>query len=96
MVRQQKPVKGRRILGILVSLGAVATSGAIFIVALFQQFALVEVAASLLTGLQVFFLSAAISDHLEKRKDSSRARSSGVIFFTLFLVVFYSFTRYLR
>jgi hypothetical protein len=98
MVRQRGKGtgRGRHILGILMSLAAVAISGAIFIVALFHQFALVEVAASLLTGLQVFFLSAAIGDLLEKKKEPSRARNSGVVLLTIFLVAFYSFTRYLR
>ncbi len=86
----------RHILAIGMSLGAVAISGAVFIASLFRQFALVEVAASLLTGLQVFFLGAAIGDLLDRKKEPSRARNSGVVLFALFLVAFYSFTRYLR
>jgi len=86
----------RHILAIAMSLGAVAICGAVFIASLFHQFALVEVAASLLTGLQVFFLSATIGDLLDRKKGPSRARNSGVVLFTLFLVAFYSFTRYLR
>ena len=83
-------------LAILMNLVAVLISGAIFVVALFHEFALVEVAASLLTGLQVFFLSSAIGDLLDNRKEPSRVRNSAVILVTIFLVVFYSFTRYLR
>jgi hypothetical protein len=70
-------------------------SGAVFVVALFHQFALVEVAASLLTGLQVFFLSSAIGDLLDEKKEPNRLRNSAVVLATVFLVAFYSVTRYL-
>ena len=69
--------------------------GAVFVVALFHQFALVEVAASLLTGLQVFFLSSAIGDPLDEKKEPNRLRNSAVVLVTVFLVAFYSATRYL-
>ena len=84
----------RHTLSILVSVAAAVISGAIFIFALFHQFALVEVAASLITGLQVFFLGSAIADFLDKRKEPNRIRNSAVVLVTLFLVVFYSITLY--
>lgn len=86
----------RHLLTVLMSLAAAVISGLIFIFALFHQFALVEVVASVLTGLQVFFLSAAIGDLLDKKKAPSRARNSAVVLVTLFLVTFYSVTRYLH
>jgi hypothetical protein len=86
----------RHILAILMSLAAAVISGVIFIFALFHQFALVEVVASVLTGLQVFFLSSAIGDLLEKKKESNRARNSAIVLVTIFLVTFYSVTRYLH
>jgi len=78
------------------SFAAAVISGAIFIFALFHQFALVEVVASILTGLQVFFLSSAICDLLDKKKEPSRARNSAVVLVTILLVTFYSVTRYLQ
>ncbi len=84
----------RHVLTVLMSFAAAMISGAVFIVALFHQFALVEVAASILTGLQVFFLSSAIGDLLDEKKESNRARNSAVALITVFLVGFYSFTRY--
>src|SRR5215472_2471832 len=96
MVRRQRTTGGRPILAVLMSLVAAAISGTIFVVALFREFPLVEVAASLLTGLQVFFLSSAIADLMEKKRESNRARSSAVVLATIFLIAFYSFTRYLR
>ena len=84
----------RHVLTVLMSLVAAVISGAIFIVALFHQYALVEVAASILTGLQVFFLSSAIGDLLDEKKEPHRVRNSAVVLVTIFLVAFYSFTRY--
>jgi len=84
----------RHVLTVLMSFAAAMISGAVFVVALFHQFALVEVAASILTGLQVFFLSSAIGDLLDEKKESNRARNSAVAQMTVFLVGFYFFTRY--
>ena len=84
----------RHVLTVLMSFVAAVISGTIFIVALFHQYALVEVAASILTGLQVFFLSSAIGDLLDEKKEPNRARNSAVVLVTVFLVAFYSFTRY--
>ena len=92
----QETNKSRYIFAIGLSLAASVAGGAIFLLSLIQQFALVEVAATLVTALQVFFLSSTIADLLEKTKRSSNRRNSLVILFTVFLVAFYSFTRYLR
>lgn len=91
----QETNKFRYISAIALSLAASMTGGAIFLLSLIHQFALVEVAASLVTALQVFFLSSSIADLLEKAKRSSNRRNSLVFLFTVFLVAFYSFTRYL-
>ena len=81
-------------LTIVMSFLAVGISGGIFLAALFHQFALVEVAASLLTGLQVFFFTSAVGDMLEKKKQPSRARNTLIFVCTIFLVAFYAFNRY--
>ncbi|HEY6945078.1 MAG TPA: hypothetical protein VI431_08045 [Candidatus Acidoferrum sp.] len=86
----------RHIFSIVLSLVASVASGAIFLDSLIRQLALVEIAASLLTALQVFFLSSAIADVMEKKKKASTTRNSWVMVFAVFLVAFYSFTRYLR
>lgn len=86
----------RYILAIALSLAASVTSGAIFLFSLIHQFALVEVAASMVTALQVYYLSSAVADLLEKVKLPSRRRNSLVVLLTVFLVVLYSFTRYFR
>ena len=86
----------RYIFAIALSLAASVACGAIFLFSLIHQFALVEVAASLVTALQVYFLSSAIADMIEKAKRPSRRRNSLAILFAVFLVAFYSFTRYFR
>ena len=86
----------RHVLTVLASFVAAVISGAIFVVALLHQFALVEVAASIFTGLQVFFLSSAIGDLLDERKEPNRVRNSAVVLVVVFLVAFYSVTRYLH
>jgi hypothetical protein len=45
----------RHILRVAMCFVAAVISGAVFVIALFHQLALVELAASILTGLQVFF-----------------------------------------
>lgn len=92
----QETNKFRYILAIVLSLAASVAGGAIFLFSLIHKFALVEVAASLVTALQVYFLSSSIADLLEKAKRPANRRTSLVILFTVFLVAFYSFTLYFR
>jgi hypothetical protein len=92
----QEANKFRYIFAIALSLAASVTSGAIFLFSLIYQLAVAEIAASLVTALQVFFLSSAIADLLEKGKRPSRRRDSLVVLFTVFLVAFYCLTRYFR
>ena len=89
-------MKPRHVMTVLMCFAAAGVSGAIFVVALLHEFALVEIAASIVTALQVFFLSSAISDLLEGKKQPNRGRNSTVVLVTIFLVAFYSFTRYFR
>lgn len=86
----------RYFFAIALSLAACVMSGAIFVFSLLRQFALVEVTASLVTAAQVFFLSSAIADLLEKEKRPRHRRNTLVVLFTVFLVAFYSFTQYSR
>ena len=76
------------------SLAAAVISGTVFVLALFDQYALVEMAASIVTALQVFFLSSAIGDLLEKKKETNSTRNSAAVLVTIFLVAFYSFRKY--
>ncbi|HKW34024.1 MAG TPA: hypothetical protein VJN92_13525 [Candidatus Acidoferrum sp.] len=90
----QETNKFRYIFAIVLTLVAAVTSGAIFLLSLLQKFALVEIAASLATALQVYFFSSAIADWLERAKRSGNRRNSLVVLFTIFLVAFYFFTQF--
>ncbi len=92
---EQETRMSRHIFPIALSLVATAISGAIFLASLFYQLALVEIAASLVTGLQVFFLSSAVADLIEREKTSPR-RNSWAVVLAVLLVAFFSLTRYLR
>lgn len=59
---------------ILATALAAIICGATFLFALFRQFALVEVAASLTTGAEVFFLSSSIGDFLEDNPEPNGKR----------------------
>ena len=64
------------------------TCGATFLFALYRQLALVEVTASLATGVEVYFLSSSIGDWLENKPRSNRLRL-GIGVALAFLVVLY-------
>lgn len=89
----QASSRGQHIFAIGLSLAASVISGAIFLISLVDQLALVEIAASLGTAFQVFFFSSALADLIEGRK-TSRGRNAWVIVFAVLLIAFYSFTRY--
>lgn len=89
----QASTRGRHIFSLGLSLLASLTSGAIFLVSLIDQLALVEVAAGLSTALQVFFFSSAIADLIENEK-TTRTRNLWVVLFAVLLIAFYLFSRY--
>jgi len=89
----QASSRGQHFFSILLSLAASLVSGAIFLASLLDQLALVEVAASLCTALQVFFFSSAIADLMARGK-TSRTRNFWVVLFPVLLIAFYSVSRY--
>jgi hypothetical protein len=84
----------RHVLSVVMSSAAAVISGTVFVVALIDQYALVEMAASIVTALQVYFVSSAIGDLLEEKKETNRTRNSVAVVMTIFLVAFYSFRKY--
>lgn len=50
------------------------TCGGTFLFALYQQFALVEVAASIILGVQLYLLASTIGDWIENRTEPSKSR----------------------
>jgi MFS family permease len=66
-------MKSHVALVIAVLLSAIAC-GATFLFALYRQLALVEVAASLATGVELYLLSSSIGDWIEKKPEANRLR----------------------
>ena len=54
--------------------GSALTCGVTFLFALYRQLALVEVAASIVVGVELYFLSSSIGDWIEKKMEPSRSR----------------------
>jgi len=66
-------MKSHALLVIGVALSAI-TCGATFLFALYRQLAMVEVAASLVTGVELYLLSSSIGDWIEKKPQANRRR----------------------
>jgi uncharacterized membrane protein YoaK (UPF0700 family) len=66
-------MKNHALLVIAVALSAISC-GATFLFALYRQLAIVEVAASLVTGVELYLLSASIGDWIEKRPQADKRR----------------------
>ena len=74
---------------IIVTALAAVSCGATFLLALFRQFGMVEVAASLGAGAEVFFLSSSIGDLLEDKKEPNRARFVAALSLAAAIVVYF-------
>jgi hypothetical protein len=66
-------VKSHALLVFAVLFSAI-TCGATFLFALYRQFAMVEVVASMVTGVQLYLLSSSIGDWIEKKPEASKSR----------------------
>jgi len=74
---------------VIAVLAAAITCGVTFLFALYRQLALVEVAASITTMGELYFLSSSIGDWLEKRAAPSRSKLSAAIALALAVVVYF-------
>ena len=68
---------------------AAVTCGVTFLLALFRQFGMVEVAASLGAGAEVYFLSSSIGDLLEDKKGPNRTRFIAALGLAAAIVVYF-------
>jgi len=82
-------------LGVIIGTALAAiTCGAMFLSALFRQFGLVEVAASLGTGAEVFFLSSSIGDLLEDKPQPNRVRFVSALGLAAAIVAYFLVMRF--
>jgi len=69
------------------------TCGATFLFALYRQFALVEVAASMATMVEVYFLSSSIGDLIEGKGDLRSVRVVVAVALALLIVTYYTVSK---
>jgi hypothetical protein len=81
-------MKAHLVVIIITALAAV-TCGVTFLLALLRQFGLVEVAASLGAGAEVFFLSSSIGDLLEDAPQPNRRRFTAALGLAAAVVVYF-------
>jgi hypothetical protein len=70
---QKSEVKSYSTVALCALLSAIAC-GVTFLLALYRQFALVEVAASIALGIELYLLSASVGDWIEKIKAPNKRR----------------------
>lgn len=69
------------------------TCGATFLFALYRQFALVEVAASMATGVQLYLMSSSIGDWIEKKPQANYVRLLIAAGLTLGVILYFVIAR---
>ena len=70
------------------------TCGATFLFALYRQLALVEVAASLAIGVELYLLSSSIGDWIEKKPEANRLRLVVGLALALGMVSYFLVSKY--
>jgi hypothetical protein len=84
----------KHVITIIAILLSAITCGATFLFALYRQFALVEVAASIAIGVQLYFLSSSIGDVLEDKGEPSRVRLVLAVSVAGVVVAYFLVSRY--
>jgi uncharacterized membrane protein len=69
------------------------TCGATFLFALYRQFAFVEVAASMITMIEVYLLSSSIGDLIEGKREVRFRRLVVAVALTLFVVTYFTISK---
>jgi len=84
----------KHVIAIVVVLLSAIICGATFLFALYRQFAMVEVVASLATGAQLYFLSSSIGDVLEDQQEPSLPRLAAAAAIAGAVVIYFLVKRY--
>jgi hypothetical protein len=84
----------RQVLTVLTSFAAAMISGAVFVPRAVSSVCACGSCREHPHRAASFFLSSAIGDLLDEKKEPNRARNSAVALMTAFLVAFYSLTRF--
>ena len=81
---------------VIVLLLSAITCGATFLFALYRQLALVEVAASLSVGVELYLLSSSIGDWIEKKPEANRLRLVVGVALALGVVSYFLVSKYMQ
>ena len=81
---------------VIVLLLSAITCGATFLLALYRQLALVEVAASLSVGVELYLLSSSIGDWIEKKPEANRLRLVVGVALALGVVSYFLVSKYMQ
>lgn len=81
---------------VIVLLLSAITCGATFLLALYRQLALVEVAASLAVGVELYLLSSSIGDWIEKKPEANRLRLVVGVALALGVVSYFLVSKYMQ
>ena len=79
---------------VIVLLLSAITCGATFLFALYRQLALVEVAASLAVGVELYLLSSSIGDWIEKKPEANGLRLLVGVALALGVVSYFLISKY--
>jgi hypothetical protein len=71
------------------------TCGATFLFALYRQLAMVEVAASLATGAELYFLSSSIGDVIENKLEPNKVRLLAAVSLAAAVVCYFLIAKYM-
>ncbi len=64
----------KQVLTLAVTILSAITCGATFLLALVRQFAMVEIAASIVTGVQLYLLSSTVGDLIEGKTEGRKTK----------------------
>lgn len=84
----------RNLVVILAAFLSAVSCGAVFLFSLYRQFALVEVAASIATGAEVYFLSSSIGDLLEDKKEPNYLRVAAGVGLAAVVAIYFLVIRF--
>jgi hypothetical protein len=87
-------VMNKQVATLAVTILSAVTCGATFLFALVQQFAMVEIAASIVTGVQLYLLSSTVGDLIEGKTQGRKTKLVASLMLTGGVVVGFLLKRY--
>lgn len=99
MIEETEPGEERmkKLVGIVLAVFLSAlTCGATFLLALYRQLALVEVAASLALGVELYFLASSVGDAIEKKPEPNKRQLALAVGLAAAVVCYFLIARHMN